>query len=149
MWDNKFTATLAKNDFKLSFLRISIGVIYIWFGALKFFPQMSPAEEIAQQTISFLTFGMLPANIGYLTLAIWEIAIGFLLIFNWCSRLTVGLTLVHMFFTFTPLFVFSAESFVKPPFVFSLLGQYILKNIVIIAALFMIYPCKQENKLNK
>jgi len=136
---NKFTNTI---DFKISLLRISIGIVYIWFGALKFFPDMSPAESIARDTISFLTVDLIPSDIGYLMLAIWEIGLGFLLVFNFFSRAAVVIALIHMVLTFVPLFVFASSSFETPPYAFTLLGQYILKNIIIICALFIIFPSR-------
>ncbi len=44
----------------ITFLRISIGIIYFWFGALKFFHGYSPAEDLAINTINELTFGLVP-----------------------------------------------------------------------------------------
>lgn len=132
-------------NFKILLLRISIGVVYIWFGALKFIPNLSPAESIAKDTIQFLTFDLLPLNIGFLILAIWEVTIGVLLISNFFKRFTVIIALVHLMFTFTPLFVFTKSSFEIPPYTFTLLGQYIFKNIVIICALLIVFPLKKIN----
>lgn len=43
----------------LSLLRISIGIVYLWFGVFKFFQGLSPAEQLAMQTIHKLTFGLI------------------------------------------------------------------------------------------
>jgi len=139
----KFTNNI---DLKISLLRISIGIIYVWFGALKFFPHMSPAESIAQDTIAFLTVDLIPIDVGYLMLAIWEIGLGVLLVFNFFRRTAVLIALTHMVLTFIPLFVFTSSSFETPPYAFTLLGQYILKNIIIICALFIIFPSKSAEK---
>jgi uncharacterized membrane protein YphA (DoxX/SURF4 family) len=32
-------------------LRVSLGIVFLWFGILKFFPSASPAEELASRTI--------------------------------------------------------------------------------------------------
>jgi len=133
--------------FKIVLLRISIGIIYIWFGALKFFPDLSPAESIARDTIQFLTFDLLDLNIGYLILALWELSIGILLIFNSFTKFAVILALTHMVLTFTPFIAFTDSTFEKTPYAFTLLGQYILKNIVIIFALIIVYPKKRIIKL--
>ena len=102
-------------------MAITIGLAYLWFGLLKFFPGASPAEVLAKQTIEALTFGVLPAEVALFLLAAWETAVKF--------------ALVHMLFTFTPLFLFPDLAFSEPPFYFSLVGQYIFKNLILVAAL--------------
>ena len=119
-------------------LRISIGIIYIWFGVLKFFPGVSPAEGLAKETIHLLTFRLIDPDLSLLLLAIWETAIGILLLFGIYSRWVIRIVLVHMICTFTPLFLLPALSFTAAPFSLTLVGQYIIKNIVIISALFVI-----------
>jgi uncharacterized membrane protein YphA (DoxX/SURF4 family) len=127
-------------------LRVSIGIIYVWFGALKFFPGVSPAEELAKQTIHHLTLKMINPDLSLLLLALWETAIGFLLMSGLYSRVVIRIVLVHMICTFTPLFLLPAISFTSAPFALTLVGQYILKNIVIISALFVIDTFPKENK---
>jgi uncharacterized membrane protein YkgB len=122
----------------LYILRISIGVIYIWFGVLKFFPGVSPAEDLAKETIHLLTFRLIEPDLSLLLLAIWETAIGVLLLAGAYSRWVIRIVLVHMICTFTPLFLLPALSFTAAPFSLTLVGQYIIKNIVIISALFVI-----------
>lgn len=121
------------------FLAISIGLVYLWFGGLKYFPGLSPAEELAKNTIDMLTFGIIPSDVSIILLAIWETAIGLLLIFNRVNRLVITIALLHMLFTFTPLVLFPEQSFDSLPIGFSLLGQYIFKNIVIVVALLTLY----------
>ena len=128
-------------------LAISIGLVYLWFGVVKFFPQFSPAEELAKSTINSLTFNLIPASISIILLAIWETLIGLLLIANVYRRLIVVLALIHMVLTFTPLFLSPKQSFVNPPFCFTLLGQYIFKNVIIIGALLTLY--KIPSTINK
>jgi len=136
------------DKFKISLLRISLGLIYIWFGALKFFPALSPAESIARSTIQFLTMDLIPINIGYLILAIWEIGVGFLLLINIYKRQVVIIAIIHLVFTFTPLIAFTDSTFNESLFSFTLLGQYIFKNIVLISSLLLIYPTT-NNKITQ
>ena len=130
-------------------LAISIGLVYLWFGALKFFPHLSPAEDLAKNTITVLTFGFIPPNVSIILLAIWETIIGVFFIINIVRRPIIILALVHMLFTFSPLLFFPKESFTFP-FVFTLLGQYIFKNLIIIGALITLYrlPNQKHNKLS-
>jgi uncharacterized membrane protein YphA (DoxX/SURF4 family) len=120
-------------------LGISIGLVYLWFGILKFFPDMSPAEDLAKNTIDALTFHLIPANISIILLAIGETLIGLLLIMNIYRRQVIIITLLHLSCTFTPLFLFPNQSFTIAPIAFTLLGQYIFKNIIIIGALLTMY----------
>jgi uncharacterized membrane protein YphA (DoxX/SURF4 family) len=128
----------------LHLLRISIGIIYLWFGALKFFPGVSPAEELAKETIRLLTFGLIQPDLSLLLLAIWEVAIGIILVVGIIQRLAIPIVLIHMVCTFTPLILLPSLSFTTMPFALTLVGQYIIKNLIIISALLAInaYPKK-------
>lgn len=120
-------------------LAISIGIVYLWFGVLKYFPGASPAEDLAINTMNALTFNLIPSNVSIILLAIWESLVGVLLIANIYRREVVILALVHMAFTFTPMFLLPKQVFVDIPFHLSLVGQYIIKNIIIISALLILY----------
>ena len=124
----------------LTLLRISIGIIYIWFGALKFFHGYSPAEDLAINTINKLTFGLLPQPVNIIFLAIWECAVGLLLISGKWLRTALVFLFIHMVCTFTPLLFFPSVSFKYMPYGFTLVGQYIMKNIIIICAALVIWP---------
>jgi uncharacterized membrane protein YkgB len=126
-------------------LAISIGIIYIWFGLLKFFPELSPADGLAKHTITLLTFGLIPENISIIMLAILEVGIGLCLLFNFKLKTVVSIAIIHLILTFIPVLFFPEVSFAKAPFVLTLVGQYIIKNIVIISALFFIYPLDNLN----
>lgn len=118
----------------MNLLRISIGVIYVWFGALKYFPNLSPADQLAKDTIHLITFGLIPSHVSIILLAIWETALGFILIMGVWKRSVFYVLLLHMFCTFVPLFFFAEVSFTELPYAFTLVGQYIMKNLIIIAA---------------
>jgi uncharacterized membrane protein YphA (DoxX/SURF4 family) len=115
-------------------LRISLGVVFLWFGFLKFFPGLSPAQDLATRTISVLTFGAVPTWLAIPVLATWESLIGLGLIFGKFIRATLLLLFVQMLGTTTPLFLFPFETFYRFPYAPTLEGQYIIKNIVLIAA---------------
>lgn len=100
------------NPFKI--LSISIGIIYVWFGVLKFFFGLSPAEQVASQTIHQLTFGLLPDHVAITTLAIWECVLGIMLILRRYMKLVLILMFTHMCFTFTPFIFFSASNLYAP-----------------------------------
>ncbi|MGQ0604339.1 MAG: DoxX family membrane protein [Anaerolineales bacterium] len=115
-------------------LRISLGVVFFWFGVLKFFPGLSPAQDLATRTIGILTFGLVPPSVSIPVLAAWECVIGLGLITGWFMRATLLLLFLQMLGTVTPLFFFPAETFTRFPYAPTLEGQYIIKNIVLVTA---------------
>lgn len=131
----------------ITLLRWSIALIYLWFGALKFFPNVSPAEEIAKTTVCILLLDLVPETMCLYLLAISEVLIGFALISGFKVRLFTGVTIAHMVCTFLPLVFFPGQSFGDEPLSLTLLGQYILKNLVIICALLIIRGQYKKEKL--
>lgn len=123
---------------------LSISIMYLWFGSLKFFPGLSPADQLAKDTISLLTFGLIPGHISILLLATWEVAIGLMLIFNYRIRTAISLAFIHLVFTFTPLILLPALSYRSNVLELTLAGQYIIKNLAILSALLFIYPDQQK-----
>ncbi|MCB9307582.1 MAG: DoxX family protein [Lewinellaceae bacterium] len=119
-------------------LKWTLGIVYLWFGALKFFSGLSPAEVLAKDTIRVLTFGLIPDDISLILLAIWEVTIGVLLLSGFHVRFAIKAALVHMVFTFTPLLFFPELSFTHAPYGFTIIGQYIVKNLVFIVAMMII-----------
>lgn len=113
-------------------LRVAIGIVFLWFGLLKFFPNLSPAEQLAGRTIEVLTLGMVKPAVSLPVLAAWETAIGIGLISGRFLRAVLLLLAVQMAGTLLPLVFFPAETFSVFPFAPTLEGQYILKNVVII-----------------
>lgn len=123
---------------------MSLGIVYLWFGMLKFFPGISPAEGLAKQTLTMLTFGLVSANITYFILALWEVTIGIFLLLNLRIKVVMYLALLHILFTFTPLFLLPAMSFNDGIYSLTLVGQYIIKNLIIFSALLFVYPEKEQ-----
>jgi uncharacterized membrane protein YkgB len=130
--DLRITSTLARIGVPI--LRVALGVVFLWFGVLKFFPGVSPAETLAARTIEQLTFGAIRPNVSLPVLAAWESLIGVGLILNVWMRGILLLLAIQMLGTFTPLILFPTETFSVWPFVPTLEGQYIIKNIVLIGA---------------
>lgn len=119
-------------------LRISLGVVFLWFGTLKFFPGLSPAQDLATRTMEVLSFGLVPASVSLPVLAAWECLIGLGLITGWAMRATLLLLALQMLGTVTPLFLFPAETFTRVPYAPTLEGQYIIKNVVLVSAALVI-----------
>ena len=130
--DYKITAWMARHG--VSLLRVSIGIIFLWFGGLKFFSGASPAEALAINTITAMTFGLISPEIIIIGLAILETLIGLGLIFNIFLRETLLLLGLQMIGTFFPIVLFPEEIFTTFPYALSLEGQYIVKNLIIVSA---------------
>jgi uncharacterized membrane protein YphA (DoxX/SURF4 family) len=130
--DRRITRWMA--DHGLTLLRMAIAIVFLWFGVLKFFPGASPAEQLAGRTIEVLTFGAIPRDVALWILAVWEVAIGVGLFIGRWMRAVLLLLFVQMLGTITPLFLFPAETFTVFPIAPTLEGQYIIKNVVIVAS---------------
>jgi uncharacterized membrane protein YphA (DoxX/SURF4 family) len=130
--DARITSWMARHGLPL--LRISLGVVFLWFGVLKFFPGLSPASDLAARTIETLSFGTVPARVSMPLLAGWECLIGLGLLFGIFMRATLLLLAVQMAGTLTPLLLFPGEVFTQVPYAPTLEGQYIIKNAVLISA---------------
>lgn len=136
---------LISRDKKINLISVTIGIVYLWFGLLKFFAGVSPAEDLAKATIDRLTHGFLSPELSVLLLAIWETIIGLLLIGNIFQKFALKLALIHIILTFLPFLYFPDLVFSATPFGLSLLGQYIVKNVIILGVLIVLL--KDTNKL--
>jgi uncharacterized membrane protein YphA (DoxX/SURF4 family) len=130
--DARVTNWMANHGLRL--LRISLGVVFLWFGVLKFFPGLSPASDLAARTIYVLSFGLVSPSVSVPTLAAWECVIGVGLILGIFMRATLFLLALQMAGTLTPLLLFPGEVFTRIPYAPTLEGQYIIKNAVLISA---------------
>lgn len=130
--DRAITRWMAR--YGIVMLRVSLGIVFLWFGALKFFPSASPAEELATRTIGALSGGRVPASVSLPFLAGWECVIGIGLLVGWGLRGVLLLLYVQMLGTLSPIALFPHEVFTRIPYAPSLEGQYIIKNLVLISA---------------
>lgn len=125
--DQGVTRFMARHGVTL--LRISVGVVFFWFGALKLTPQLSPAENLIRESITFFSMSwFLPL------LAVWEMAIGLGFITGKFMRLTILLLFLQMPGTLSPILLRPDLVFTQFPFGLTLEGQYIVKNLVLISA---------------
>jgi uncharacterized membrane protein YkgB len=130
--DVRITAWMARHYVTLA--RVSLGIVFLWFGLLKFVPGWSPAESLAGRTMHDLSGGRLSAQTAITMLAVWETLIGTGLLAGRWLRATLALLFLQMPGTMMPLFLYPREMFTVVPLVPTLEGQYIIKNLVLIAA---------------
>jgi putative oxidoreductase len=119
-------------------LRISLGLVFLGFGALKFFPGLSPAQDLVVQTTTALTFGLVPPGAGLGLVAALECGIGLCFLTGRFLRVAVWLMLAQMLGAMSPLLLFPAQLFAGPGGAPTLAAQYIIKDIVLVAAALVI-----------
>ncbi len=125
--DKRITFWMAR--YGLAIMRIGLGIVFFWFGALKLFPGLSPAEELVRNTTYFVN-----PNWFIPVLALWEMAIGLGLMLGRFLRLTLLLLFLQMPGTALPLVVLPEAVWTQIPYGLTLEGQYIIKNLVLIGA---------------
>ena len=113
-------------------LRVSLGVVFIWFGILKPLG-MSPAQELVERTVYWIDPAVFVPLLGW-----WEVAIGVCLLIKPLIRLAILLLFLQMPGTALPLVLLPDVCFTDIPFGLTLEGQYIVKNLVLISAALVI-----------
>ena len=139
--DVKLTSWMACTG--ITFLRIGLGVVFFWFGALKFFPGLSPAEGLVRNTIYFFN-----PDIFIVILALWEVLIGVGLMTGKFMRITLLLLFLQMPGTALPLLILPEVVWNVFPYGLTMEGQYIVKNLVLIGAGLVLGGTVRGGKLN-
>ncbi len=99
---------------RVNFLRRGVGFIYLWFGILKFFPNLSSAEHLAGTTIEMMTFGYLIPSVSLPLLAVWETAIGAALLTGKFQRAAILSLYFHVAGTLLPLVLLPEQTWNTP-----------------------------------
>jgi len=119
---------------KTSFLlaHLALFVVFFWFGFLKFFG-VSPANELVRELLLMIPIMNLWSFESFIiVLGLVEVMIAILLLFPKTTKYGVAILIPHMLTTLLPLFLLPAIVW-QQAFVPTLEGQYIIKNIVIVA----------------
>jgi len=117
-------------------LRVALGAVFVVFGVLKFLPGVSPVEPLVEATWGVLTFGLVGGQLALVLTAVIETTAGLLLISGRFARLGLVVLAVAFVGILSPI-VFFTDQLVTAggP---TLLGQYVAKNVVLIAAALVI-----------
>lgn len=115
------------------FLQYSLAVLYIWFGVLKPLGLSPAADFVAQSITWFSPDWFIP------TLGIGEVVIGLLFLSRKTIPLAVGLVGLHMIGTFSPFLMAPELIWSNFPHVWTIEGQYVAKNLLIIGAAWVLY----------
>ena len=125
--------------------RGALFVVFFWFGILKIFI-VSPAnpliEALQKQALPFMSFHSFIVLFG-----LYEMIIGVLFLVPHLERVAIAFLIPHLMTTILPLIFLPAltwQNFLVP----TLEGQYIIKNLVIVALAFSIaahlHPIKKR-----
>lgn len=120
--------------YSVTLLRISMGIIILMFGIVKFFPGVSPAENLVMATTHLLTFGLIPDHVALLLTATLETFIGISLLTGQLPRVTVCLQAMWLAGILSPIVLLPQRLFSGPGHAPSMEGQYVLKDIILVAA---------------
>jgi putative oxidoreductase len=118
--------------YSITALRIALGVVFLGFGVLKFFPGVSPAQPLVERTLGTLTLHHMGGGPALLLTACMETVIGLTLVTG--KFLKAGLVLLAMALVgiMSPLVLFFHDLF--PAGGPTLTAQYVIKDIVLAAA---------------
>ena len=126
-------------------LRVALGLVFLWFGTLKIFG-LSPVADLINATYSFFPNGFM------IFLGVWEILIGLGLIFKIFLRATLALLWLQMLGTLvasilSPSLFFDGRNILK----LTLYGEFVVKNLVLIAAGLVIggYEVKSKDGIDR
>lgn len=125
---NKFVE-ICKNH-QIGFSRIAIFIIFFWFGILKVIGS-SPANPLVAELLA-KTLPFIGAHDFFIIFGLFEMFIGICFLFRTLNPIGLLLLIPHMFTTAMPLILLPQitwQGFMTP----TLEGQYIIKNLVIIA----------------
>jgi uncharacterized membrane protein YphA (DoxX/SURF4 family) len=118
--------------YSIDILRVSLGVVFLAFGALKFVPDASPAQPLVERTIDTLSLGVVSGQAALTMTAVAECFIGITLITGKLLRSGLAVLAASMVGIMSPLVLFFTDMF--PSDGPTLEAQYVFKDIVLIAA---------------
>ncbi|MFH5885603.1 hypothetical protein ACG2F4_14930 [Halalkalibaculum sp. DA3122] len=122
--------------------RLSLGLIFIWFGLLKPFGAKTATSLLAHTIYFFPPETVLPM-LGW-----WEVAIGITLIFKPWVKYSIILQFIRIPGTILAFFIHPDVCFVQIPFVPSPEGQYLIKDLIILFAGIAIAETVHENQVS-
>ena len=125
-------------DHAIPILRVAVGLVFLGFGVLKFFPGVSPAENLAETTFDKLSFGLIPGDVAIVGIATLESFIGICLILGRWMRLASWLLVFELIGILSPIVLLPGRLFSGPDHAPTLEGQYVIKDIILVGAAMVI-----------
>jgi putative oxidoreductase len=122
-------------------LRVSLGVVFVWFGLLKIF-EVSPVSELVARTVYWVDPDIIVPVLGA-----FEVTVGVLLLLGRALRLTLFLFLLQMLGTFLTFIVLPDVTFRDGnPLLLTVEGEFVVKNLVLIAAALVVGTTVRRDK---
>jgi uncharacterized membrane protein YphA (DoxX/SURF4 family) len=119
--------------FGIPVLRLSLAFVYVAFGALKIVG-LSPVSELVASMLPFL-----PADQAVIAMGVFEVIAGLLLAFGLLVPWVAAAQVLHLLGTFAVFLVYPALAYDGGnPLALTLTGEFIAKNVVLIAALLVV-----------
>lgn len=119
-------------------LRIAIGAVFLGFGVLKYFPGVSPAQDLTEATTQILFLGLVPGGVALVMIATLECFIGMCLLSDRWMRLAIWLLAIEFVGILSPAILLPGRLFAGPHHAPTLEGQYVLKDIILVTAALVI-----------
>jgi uncharacterized membrane protein YkgB len=123
----------------LRLLRVALGIVFLWFGALKFVPGGDAQEGLLRAVVPFEPFGTFLVGLGVL-----EILLAIGLLTRWQRRLAASIALVFFGLTIVGMMVRADITFSLFPVVLTLQGQHVLKNLIFFGATMVVLTAERE-----
>lgn len=110
-------------------LRLSLGIVFVWFGLLKVF-EVSPVAGFVARTVYWVDPSFFVPALG-----VFEVTLGVLLLLGRMMRLTLLLLVLQMVGTFLTFFILPNVTFQHGnPLLLTVEGEFVVKNLVVISA---------------
>lgn len=116
--------------YSLPLSRFALFLIFFWFGILKVIGA-SPASPMVLALLH-TTMPFFEPNLFLVCFGLFEALIGLCFLIPRLERVAIALLIIHLFTTILPLFLMADMTWSRP-FVPTMEGQYIIKNILILA----------------
>lgn len=128
----------------IQFSRISIFIIYFWFGLLKIMG-LSPAEGLVNHLYDITLKSIIDFRLFFILFGIFECAIGVLWLIPKWTKISMYIICLHLVLTVIPVFVLPKDTWanILTP---TLVGQYIIKNLVLLSSAFLIFKQQMQNE---
>lgn len=130
----------------IQFSRFSLFVIYFWFGVLKIIG-ISPAEGLVNNLYDITLKSIIDFRLFFILFGLFECAIGAIWLIPKFTKPALYIILLHLVLTVLPVFVLPNDTWANmmTP---TLVGQYIIKNLVILSTAFVIFK-EQNSRINE
>jgi putative oxidoreductase len=120
--------------YSVAILRVSLGAVFLAFGALKFFPGVSPAQSLVERTTDILLLGLVPGPAALVLVATIECGIGLCLVSGRAMRGAIYMLAVQLIGILSPLVLLPGRLFAGPHGAPTLEGQYVIKDVILVGA---------------